>query len=309
MSRTADRAGSPFVAVVGWPQETNERLAREWAALGIRTAVLSPVEAGPVLRTGDVAVGRLDVLQSLDGVQPGLGVLDALESRTVRVVNGRSALLNSHDKLRTARLLERARIPHPATACARSLGEALHLALPLVIKPRFGSWGRDVFRCESPESLASTFAWIASRPWFRRDGAIAQQLIPTQGFDLRLVVAHGQVVGATERVARPGEWRTNVSLGGRRRAVRPTDAAKALATAAARIVAGDGLVGVDLLPVAAGYVVLELNGAVEFDRAYDIDSRNVFAAAADALGLDRPRTPEGSHPVGGAASSGDRLTA
>ena len=52
---------------------------------------------------------------------------------------------------------------------------------------------------------------------------------------------------------------------------------------------GADLVGVDLLPATRGYVVLELNGAVEFDRAYDLEDSNVFAAAASALGL--PRLP------------------
>lgn len=288
MTATARVASSPLVAVVGWPQETNERLAREWRQLGIRAALLSPAEAVARLRQGDVGVGRLDVLESLDGVQSGLEALDALEERGVRVVNGRVALLNAHDKLRTARLLGAARLPHPATACVRSVESALQVELPLVIKPRFGSWGRDVVRCESREDVIATLALIASKSWFRRHGAIAQQLIPSPGFDLRLVVANGEVVGATERVAPPGEWRTNVALGGTRRAAHPSDAAKAAATAAAGVVTGNGLVGVDLLPVAGGYVVLELNGAVEFDDAYDIDGRNVFAAAACALGLSPP---------------------
>jgi hypothetical protein len=59
----------------------------------------------------------------------------------------------------------------------------------------------------------------------------------------------------------------------------------------AAAVIGADLVGVDLLPAAWGYVVLELNGAVEFDRTYDLDGANVFAAAAAVLELPRLTLP------------------
>jgi hypothetical protein len=48
-------------------------------------------------------------------------------------------------------------------------------------------------------------------------------------------------------------------------------------------------VGVDLLPSAGGHVVLELNGAVEFDRGYDIAGNDVFSAVAEALRLGAMR--------------------
>lgn len=45
--------------------------------------------------------------------------------------------------------------------------------------------------------------------------------------------------------------------------------------------------GVDLLQLQDGqYVVLELNGAVDFDERYSFGGRDVYAEAARALGLD-----------------------
>lgn len=91
------------------------------------------------------------------------------------------------------------------------------------------------------------------------------------------------MVGAIERRALPGEWRTNVALGGSRHSLTPPAAARVLALRAAAAVCGD-LVGVDLLRCVDGrYIVLEVNGAVDFTSAYRMDSRDPFEAAVDAL--------------------------
>ena len=199
------------------------------------------------------------------------------------------ALVAAHDKLVTARLLARAGIPHPRTEQLRPGGDLPDLGLPVVIKPRLGSWGVDVFRCESEEELQKALEEVRSRPWFQRHGALVQELVPPTGYDLRLVVAGGAVVGAVRRIAAPGEWRTNVSLGGSRRKARPAAAAVALGIAAAAAIGAD-LVGVDLLPAGDGYTVIELNGAVDFDGLYSLAGQDVLREAAVALGLLPART-------------------
>jgi RimK family alpha-L-glutamate ligase len=260
---------------------TNVELVRRWSRLGFDTSLMSPSDNPP---PGAVVLGRLDVLPTLDGIEPGLRELGDIERQGAAVVlNPAGALISVHDKLVTARRLEGAGLAHPRTAQWNGDGEP-PLIPPVVLKPRFGSWGRDVLRCLDRAGLAQSMAEVASRPWFRRYGVLLQELLPSRGYDLRLIVAHGEVVGACERVAAPGEWRTNVSLGGTRRRAEPPPAAQALGIAAADVVGAD-LVGVDLLPLADGYVVLELNGAVEFDDHYSLGVRDVFLDAADALGL------------------------
>lgn len=277
------------VAVVGWPQETNLLLAAGWRARGIDAVLMPPARALDVLRPWDVAVARLDVLPTLDGVEPGLDEVVQLEQRGVRVVNRPEGLLGAHDKLRTATLLAEAGVPHPRTEHLASAEDELELAPPVVVKPRFGSWGADVFRCRTPDELRHVIDDVRTRSWFKKHGALVQELLPPQGHDLRVVVAAGRVVGAIERVARPGEWRTNVSLGGRRRPIAPPESAGALAVRAVAA-AGLDLGGVDLYPYRGTYVVLELNGAVEFDRGYDLWGEDVYEATAVALLLPRPVT-------------------
>jgi RimK family alpha-L-glutamate ligase len=262
--------------------ETNRRLAA-CTIPGGEVARLTPPDALLRLRPGDVALGRLDVSDALDGVESGLSELARLEELGVTVLNRPSTLLAAHDKLLTARVLHGAGLPHPRTAFIQPAGRMPRMRFPLVVKPRFGSWGRDVVLCQTRRALEEQLCALAFLPWFLTRGAIAQELVPPQGYDLRLIVAGGGVVGAVRRVARHGEWRTNIALGARREPVVPPPEACALAVAAAAAVEG-ALIGVDLLPLPeGGWSVLELNGAADFNDAY-APGRDVFAdALASAL--------------------------
>jgi len=263
------------------PSPTNTRLVQ--ALHEASWEELEPRAALQTLRTGDVTLGRLDVLPTLDGVEDGLWALGALAARGVIVLNDPAALLAAHDKLLTARLLRRHGIPHPATLHVRPGRDLPPFAVPAVVKPRFGSWGSEVHLCEDTTALAAALEYVRQHEWFQRTGVLIQALVAPRGYDLRIVVAGGRVVGAVERVAAPGEWRTNVALGAERRPVEAVpEGAAALALAAASA-AGASLVGVDLLPTAAGgWTVIELNGAVEFTAEY-ARNHDVFAEAALAL--------------------------
>ena len=240
----------------------DERAAGDgWRRLGIRAELLCPPEAHRLLGAGDIAVLRLDVRPTLDGVEAGLAELAALERRGVRFVNRPGALLAAHDKLVAARRFAAAGIAHPRTLHCTRLGDVRALEPPFVLKPRFGSWGHDVMLCRDGSEVEESLAMIGQRRWFRRQGVLVQELVPPRGYDTPVVVARGRVVGAGRRKSAPGEWRTNVALGGRFISSPPTEDEQALAIDAARAI-GAELVGVDLLPDPEhGSVVLEVNGA------------------------------------------------
>ena len=247
--------------------------------------LLSPAQALVRLGAGDVALGRLDVLPSLDGIEAGAWALDLLERNGVTVLNGHAGLMTAHDKLATAGALVRAGVRHPRTAHVAPWLPPPPLDTPLVLKPRFGSWGRDVVRCDDPLDLVETLGRLRHRVWFNATGGIVQQLVPPCGHDLRLVVAGGRVVGAVRRVAAPGEWRTNVALGARRVPVTPPEEAVRLAVDATAAVGLD-LAGVDLIPAEDGWTVLEVNGAVDFSSPY-LPGGDIYAAVRDALTPER----------------------
>ena len=267
--------------VAGCKTPTNVALAAA-APPWVDARILTPEQAAAVLGRDDAAVGRLDIADTLDGVEDGLWALGTLAARGVRVLNRAGALLAVHDKLLTARVLEREGLPHPRARMLHPDGPARPWSGPVVVKPRFGSWGRDVTRCENELAYRRHLRALERRPWFQQHGALVQEYVEPAGHDLRVVVAGGVPVGAVSRVAAKGEWRTNVCLGGTRVCVDPPPGALSLAVWAAAA-AGTDLVGVDLLPDGeGGWTVLELNGAVDFSADYRID-RDPFAAAGSEL--------------------------
>jgi RimK family alpha-L-glutamate ligase len=268
------------VAIVAH-HRTSTNLALVCARPGMR--ILEPAIAARALGEGDVAIGRLDVAESLDGIEAGLWELARLEVAGVRVLNRPRTLVAAHDKLATSRALGDADVSHPRSAHVTSPSDRIPFEPPVVVKPRFGSWGLDVVLCEDAAALRRHLAAMAGRPWFASHGALVQELVPPMGHDVRVIVAGGSVVGAIRRVAPPGEWRTNVALGAVREPVEPSSEACELAIRAAAAVEGD-LVGVDLLPRPDGeFVVIEINGAVEYNAAYSLYGADVFRRTVDAL--------------------------
>ena len=267
--------------------KTSGVLAERWRALGIPARLLTPSAATSELERGDAALVRLDVLRTLDGIEPGLDAVRELQDRGVRVLNTAAALACVHDKLATARALQAASLPAPDWSHLAGHHRAVRFDLPVVVKPRFGSWGLDVSLCETQAELDRCLLKAGQSSWFRRHGAMVEQYVASGGVDRRVLVAAGCVVGSIERVAAPGEWRTNVSLGGSKRPAPPAPDADALAVAAARA-CGIDFVGVDLIRSTQGWLVIELNGAVDFDAQYSLAGRDVFADIAGALGLLAP---------------------
>ena len=254
-----------FAVVAHRRSATNASLVAAAVGWGLEAEILDPRRALTLLEPGDLALARLDVRAELDGIERGTGELERLADGGVDVRNPPGALV-VHDKLLTARTLRLAGLPHPHTTLLSPALPAAVPELPLVLKPRFGSWGRDVELCSTADELDAALLRLQRKPWFREHGALAQEFVEPRGWDLRLVVAGGRVVGAACRIART------------------------LALAAARAARAD-LVGVDLLPTANGFLVLELNGAVDFRPVY-LETGDVFSDAVAALLGEAARQPE-----------------
>lgn len=191
-------------------------------------------------------------LQRLEEVIFRMDALAQIEAAGTPVVNSPRALEIAIDKYLSLALLARAGIRVPRTTVVQGHASARlawnEFGRTCVAKPLFGSRGRGIRRVET----ASEAATIGG------DGvAYLQELIPHPGWDLRVLVV-GDEAFAMRRVAAAGEWRTNVSLGGRPEAVEASADEVALAQRAASTV-GARIAGVDILPGPDGPVVLEVN--------------------------------------------------
>ncbi len=257
------------VLVVGSPSNrTNLALVSAFAATGLSARVLVPEDVQREVRRGDLVLNRVDVRPTLDGPEEGLWEAAFAERLGARLLNRPAALYLAHDKLATAKTLLRSRVAHPATFHVSGAIPPCSLTPPYVLKPRFGSWGADVLLCRDDAALGRALAELADKPWFGKHGALVQELIGSEREDLRVLVACGAVVGAVRRVASEGEWRTNVALGGRRAPALPDPAACRLALRAIGALGLD-FAGVDLIRDGTGaWVVLEVNGAVDFTQDY-----------------------------------------
>jgi len=181
-----------------------------------------------------------------------MDALAQLEAAGTPVVNKPRALEIAIDKYLSLALLARAGIRVPETTIVQGEASARRaweqLGGSCVAKPLFGSRGRGISRVSS-DSEATTIG----------AGGVAylQEFIPHPGWDLRILVV-GDDAFAMRRVAAAGEWRTNVSLGGRPEAVEVPAEVIAIARHAAATV-GATIAGVDILSGPDGPVVLEVN--------------------------------------------------
>ena len=280
-----------FAIVAHAQTETNLALASAWRA-GETYGVLEPRQAlcilGPVTPRSPASTCAGRWTES----SRGLSDLVELERRGVRVLNRPEALLAGHDKLLCARLLESGHVPAPRTELVADDWSELAALLPLVIKPRFGSWGADVFLVEeiqlnrlersSQIDPGASGAERSFRSPFRRSGSTCACSWRT------------------------GPW-SAPSAGGRRRRVAQKRLLRRLAhdrdgRAAAAMLALDAvemtcleLAVVDIMPVpGGGFCVLEVNAAPDFGLDYNSDE-NVFEAVVERLQL--------------AAETGSRLSA
>jgi RimK family alpha-L-glutamate ligase len=207
----------------------------------------------------DAVLARIIPTGSLEQIIFRVDALHWAEDRGVLVMNSPRAIERCVDKFYTTALLQEAGLPVPETIVCEDAAEAIETLRVMgdaIVKPIFGSLGHGMVRVTDPE-----IALRVVEPLKQVSSVFyVQRTVDHGGRDIRAFVVGGRVIGAIERTAPAGDWRTNVARGG---SVRPFDLPSAWAQMAIRATAAVGAdyAGVDLLPSRDGRVfVLEVNG-------------------------------------------------
>ena len=207
----------------------------------------------------DAVIARIIPTGSLDQIIYRVDALHWIEERGVPVVNSPRAIERSVDKFYTTALLQEAGLPVPDTVVCEGVDEAMAATLDMgdvIVKPIFGSMGRGMMRVSDPDIAYRVFGTLEQL----QAVFYLQRAVDHGGRDVRVFVVGARAIGAIERRAPDGDWRTNVSRGGSARLVDLPAEWEQLALRAAVAVGAD-YAGVDLLPSRDGRVfVLEVNG-------------------------------------------------
>ena len=192
---------------------------------------------------------------SFEQVTLRLGLLHALATAGVPVVNDARAIERCVDKAMTSFLLHRAGLPTPATFVSESeaAAERWRSERPeaQVAKPLFGSQGRGLVRLVEGDALPPRERYGGVRYLQRFVGR------ESDWRDFRVMVIGGEPVAAMIRRGR--SWITNVGRGGRCEPTQMSEPLGRLSLAAAGAVGAD-YAGVDLIEDDdGGLLLLEVN--------------------------------------------------
>jgi len=210
-----------------------------------------------------------------------------LELMGCKVFNSSKAIYACDDKSVTHLLLAAAGIPMPRTIVApmtfSNIGYtntdfleevAERLGFPMVVKECFGSFGQQVYLVKGMQELTDRVYQIGAKPM------LFQEYIKTShGRDIRLQVVGSRVIAAMYRYSDSGDFRANLTIGGKMKPYQPTERQVDLALRCCEVLGLD-FAGVDILfGMDDEPLVCEINSNAHFKNIYDCTGVN----AADAI--------------------------
>ena len=243
----------------------------------------------------DMVVNRL-LLSKEEQPAEALGLATMLD-RIRPMLNTPTATMTAIHKFATGTALAEAGVPVPDALMALS-GDVLnarrdHFGEEVVYKTAIGTHGGGTWKLDTDDPV---------NPMVGSRQAFLQELIEhdeQRHHDLRVYVVGERVVGAMNRYAPDGEWRTNVALGGEVENM-TDDLPEEVITMAKRAadVVGLDYAGVDIVQGEGGYSVLEVNPTAGFRGLFKATGRSpaphIARLAIERAGgnVDRERVRE-----------------
>ncbi len=284
-----------LVIINGYPNgekflRQGQRIADELNALGVKTDVVKNGEICALVDADGSCSHNLEDCDFAVYLDKDKYLGRILEGCKIRLFNGATAVELCDDKLSTYLALRNAGVrlvrSIPAPLCytegakanenfLKSVGERLQF--PLVAKKSYGSFGAGV-------ELVPGYAELLKieEKWLRVPHFYQAYIAEATGKDTRVIVIGGKAVAAMERVAKTGEFRSNIELGGEGRSLLLSDEAKDVAERAAQALKLD-YCGVDLLQTKEGIAVCEVNSNAFFEGIEGVTGKNIARLYAEYI--------------------------
>lgn len=206
-----------------------------------------------------------------------------LEMKGLKVYNSSNGIAVCDDKSLTHLYLQGAGIKMPKTIIApmtypnigynnlEFLDELKNqIGFPMIIKECFGSFGQQVYLVNNKQELKAQILEIGAKPM------LFQEFIKSSnGKDIRLQVVGNQVVATMYRYCDNGDFRANITNGGKMKPFEPTKEQIDIAIKCCKIIGLD-FAGVDILfGENQEPIVCEVNSNAHFKNIYDCTGVNI----------------------------------
>ncbi len=236
--------------------------------LGVCVEIAPSSEYISALFDVDIISERPDAVIFLDKDVNGAALL---ETKGLKLFNSAKCIRLCDDKALTYLTLYKKGLPIPKTVIApkiyngsqskkwcKEAGELI--GYPIVIKECFGSLGMQVYLANDEKELLERVQGIGQKPF------VMQEFLPKgAGWDLRVIVAGSEVIGAIKR-SNLKDFRANAARGGEVEPVMLTQKQEELALRAADAT-GAFFAGVDLIMGDSEFLVCEVNSNMLFEAA------------------------------------------
>ena len=141
-----------------------------------------------------------------------------------------------------------------------------------------GTWGTGVVYAESDAAVESMLETM----WGIGEDIMIQKFVSeSKGRDIRVLVIDGKVSASMRRIAKKGEFRSNIHRGGTGESVELSKEYQEAALASVRVT-GLHLAGVDLLESNEGPKVIEVNASPGFQGMESATEKNVARMIIEA---------------------------
>jgi glutathione synthase/RimK-type ligase-like ATP-grasp enzyme len=307
--RHGGKSGRPRVAILWDPNEPHKPSNEEALQRFIQAAPLVGLEAELIVPDALERLHEFDALfnrTSPEGI--AYEFVRRADSLGMPVVDDPESIVKCGNKVYLQELLSRHRIATPRTLIVQrgNVDEIVPtLGLPCVLKLPDSSFGLDVMKIESEESLRKE----ADRFFHESELLVAQEWLPSD-FDWRVGVYDRRPLFAAKYFMAPGHWKVNKVVEGQQELVEGRTEAMTIgevpeqvinmAVRAANLI-GRSLYGVDLKQVGDRVYLIEVNINPNIDAGNE-DQVMGDALYREILGVFARRIAEST--AGAAQSSG-----